>query len=328
MPDRSIAYVLKGYPRISELFIASEIWRLEQTGLHIRLHVLKRPDEEQHHPVVDRIAAQPMYLPATTPLSNETLRRWLRHNLAGFVPSLGRVARRHPVHLTRAVCTAGAQSIRAHKGWRPRKIYAKELLQAVALADEVIAAGDVGQLHAHFAHGTTTVTWLASIVTGLPFSFTAHAKDIYLQSLNPAGLLARKMRQAQFVVTCTGANHAHLDGVESDASLQLVLVLIKGCIGQHRLDDALRADPRNTPRVADSDVQADVSAGVGREHAGDDQSCDPEQCETQDQSCHRDRSSLANPPHDGTRTTVGADRDADMCTFWLPGPQCESVHWS
>ena len=222
MPDRSIAYVLKGYPRISELFIASEIWRLEQTGLHIRLHVLKRPDEEQHHPVVDRIAAQPMYLPATTPLSNEPLHRWLRHNLAGFVPSLGRVARRHPVRLTRAVCTAGAQSIRAHKGWRPRKIYAKELLQAVALADEVIAAGDVGQLHAHFAHGTTTVTWLASIVAGLPFSFTAHAKDIYQQSLNPAGLLARKMRQAQFVVTCTGANHAHLDGVESDASVHLV----------------------------------------------------------------------------------------------------------
>ena len=45
-----------------------------------------------------------------------------------------------------------------------------------------------------------------SMLTGLPFSFTGHAKDIYRESLNPAGLLRRKMRAASFVVTCTGAN--------------------------------------------------------------------------------------------------------------------------
>ena len=65
-------------------------------------------------------------------------------------------------------------------------------------------------LHAHFAHGTTTVTWLASTITGLPFSFTGHAKDIYTEELNPAGLLRRKMDAASFVVTCTEANRRHL----------------------------------------------------------------------------------------------------------------------
>ena len=54
----------------------------------------------------------------------------------------------------------------------------KELLQAVALAERLLAAPDVRHLHAHFAHGCTTVAWLASMVTGLPFSFTGHAKDI------------------------------------------------------------------------------------------------------------------------------------------------------
>jgi hypothetical protein len=55
----TVGYVLKGYPRISELFIASEIWRLEQLGLPLRLFVLKPADETEHHPVVDKIEAEP-----------------------------------------------------------------------------------------------------------------------------------------------------------------------------------------------------------------------------------------------------------------------------
>ena len=42
-PGRAVGYVLKGYPRRSELFIASEIWRLEQLGVPLRLFVLKAP---------------------------------------------------------------------------------------------------------------------------------------------------------------------------------------------------------------------------------------------------------------------------------------------
>jgi len=37
------------------------------------------------------------------------------------------------------------------------------------------------------------------------FFLTAHAKDIYLPSLNPAGLLRRKMDAARFIITCTDA---------------------------------------------------------------------------------------------------------------------------
>ena len=60
------------------------------------------------------------------------------------------------------------------------------------------------------------------MLTGLPFSFTGHAKDIYRESLNPAGLLRRKMRAASFVVTCTGANREHLREVEPTADVHLV----------------------------------------------------------------------------------------------------------
>jgi len=222
MAERRIAYVLKGYPRLSELFIASEIWRLEQLGVPLRLYVLKPADETVHHPVVDRIATAPSYLPVTTSLSGEPLLRWLRSNLRPFLPSLQRMLVRHPLRLGRAYVAAAAQAVRARQGWRPRKIYLKELLQATVVADDALRAGDVSHLHAHFAHGTTTVTWLASMMSGLPFSFTAHAKDIYRESLNPAGLLARKMRAAEFVVTCTDANRAHLQRIAPNVSVHLV----------------------------------------------------------------------------------------------------------
>jgi len=47
----------------------------------------------------------------------------------------------------------------------------------------------------------------------LPFSFTAHAKDIYLPKLNPGDLLRLKLQRAQFVITCTGANHEYLSEI-------------------------------------------------------------------------------------------------------------------
>ncbi|MEA2287919.1 MAG: hypothetical protein QOJ21_3962, partial [Solirubrobacteraceae bacterium] len=129
---RTVAYVLKGWPRISELFIASEVYRLEQAGLALRLYVIRPKDESETHPVVDRIAAEPVYLPETTSLSQTTLAAWLARNHRPSLPALRRTARRHPRGLARAAGMALAQSVRARKGrfaW-PRKLYVKELLQA------------------------------------------------------------------------------------------------------------------------------------------------------------------------------------------------------
>ena len=104
----------------------------------------------------------------------------------------------------------------------PRKIYVKELVQAVTLADRLLSAPDVRHLHAHFAHGTTTITWLAACITGLPFSFTGHARDIYAPELNPKGWLRRKLLAARFVVTCTEANVRHLRAIAPAADVHLV----------------------------------------------------------------------------------------------------------
>jgi glycosyltransferase involved in cell wall biosynthesis len=251
MAERSVLYVLKGWPRVSELFIASEIWRLEQLGVPLRLVVLKPPDETVRHQVVDLVAAVPVHLPEMTSLRAQPLPGWLRQNAGPYLPALRRVARRHPWGLARAAASALAQSVRARTGWHLRTLYVKELLQAIAVADQVGQAGDVGHLHAHFAHGTTTVTWLASKITGVPFSFTGHAKDIWRPSLNPAGLLQRKLLAASFVLTCTAANATHLRAFAPDARVHLAYHGLNADFARLLAGDPScpQAPPPSRPRV-------------------------------------------------------------------------------
>jgi glycosyltransferase involved in cell wall biosynthesis len=64
-----------------------------------------------------------------------------------------------------------------------------------------------GHLHAHFAHGPAAIAYLTHLITGVPFSFTAHAKDLYT---TPPEYIAERGRAASFVVTCTEANRAFL----------------------------------------------------------------------------------------------------------------------
>ena len=71
----AVAYIVKGYPRLSELFIASEIYRLEQAGVRLRLFVIKKGDTALRHATIDRIQARPEYLPPTASVSGTPL--WL-----------------------------------------------------------------------------------------------------------------------------------------------------------------------------------------------------------------------------------------------------------
>ena len=210
----SVGYVLMGFPRVSETFIASELLRVEQAGVPLRLFVVKPVEErerELRHPVVDAIRARAgaparrgVADHAAAPLAPRRPRavpaRARAASPAAGPRGLARAARH------RAAPRRSATAARRFSG--PRKIYIKELLQAIALADRLLDAPDVRHLHAHFAHGTTTITWHAARIAGLPFSFTGHARDIYAEHLNPKGWLRRKLLAARFVVTCTEANVA------------------------------------------------------------------------------------------------------------------------
>ena len=108
MAERSVAYVLKGYPRLSELFIASEIWRLEQLGnaaAAVRAQAGRRgrpaSASSTRSPRFRRICR------ATTSLSATAVLPWLRANARPFRACAGAGARRHPPACSRAAAAAG-----------------------------------------------------------------------------------------------------------------------------------------------------------------------------------------------------------------------------
>ena len=211
---QAVAYVMNGFPRLSETFIAHEIYQLERLGMALRLYSVKDECEAMVHPVVGAIRAPLRYLSPASSLSGTTLVRWLGDNLGAFWRAHAQVAARHPLRwagtLVSALKLAWRHRSRDEQGHtRLRKVFVKEFLQAGAIAADVMNQGDVGHLHGHFCHGVATITWFASRMTGISYSFTAHAKDIYQADLNPGTLLERKMKGARFVATCTCAN-AHV----------------------------------------------------------------------------------------------------------------------
>ena len=82
----------------------------------------------------------------------------------------------------------------------------RHLLEAGYVAD-VLFGRPATHLHAHFASSPTLVALLTSRITGVPYTLTAHAKDIYVS--HPDDLRA-KLREARAVVTCTEYNRQHL----------------------------------------------------------------------------------------------------------------------
>ena len=58
-----VAVVLKGYPRLSETFIAQELLALQRLGLNFSIYSLRHPTDKARHPVHGEITAPVTYLP-------------------------------------------------------------------------------------------------------------------------------------------------------------------------------------------------------------------------------------------------------------------------
>lgn len=215
-----IAYIIKGYPRLSEIFIANEIYLLQQAGVPLRLYVIKKESEAKRHAVIDKITAPIHYLPPVTSLTATFFLRWLWQNMFAYLPAHRRLFRRRRLAYLRTLARALAYCF-LHRTRRlswPKKAYIKEFLQAGFIADNALSVGSVRHFHAHFCHGATTIALFAGELAGIPFSFTAHAKDIYQPKLNPGTLLQKKIHRARFVTTCTRTNREYLHQLSSNGT--------------------------------------------------------------------------------------------------------------
>ncbi len=207
-----IGYILKGYPRTSETFITNEIRLLEKMRVDLSIFSAKKLEGQKNHAMVQDIKAPVTYLPQADPLSETRFSRWVIDNVPKFSASHAALFKKKPTAYMKVFLECLVMSIQYRNRffeW-PREVFFKEFLQAGYIANAALESGQIKHFHAHFCHGSTTIAMFASVMSGIPYSFTAHAKDIYLKDLNPGKLLQKKMRRAEFLVTCTGANEEHL----------------------------------------------------------------------------------------------------------------------
>lgn len=191
----TLGYILKGYPRISETFISNEILLLEKLGFTMRLFPMRQPRESFSHSSVKKISAKVDYLPT------ELLPEFCRLLLPNIFLA---VKKPHTYKKSLRIAQEGIA-----KGRELATL--KHLLQAGFLVNNhLLRDRNIVQLHGHFAHSPTSVTMFASIMSDIPFSFTAHAKDIYTS--NPEKIF-RKIERANFVVTCTRHNKEYLQKI-------------------------------------------------------------------------------------------------------------------
>jgi len=188
-----IAIVVKGYPRLSETFIAQEILGLEKRGIEILIVALRKPYDPFIHEVHRQISAEVMYLPEyikDDPARVARAKRW---------------AEKQPTYAAaRALFEddlKNENNAGRHRRWGQGCVFAHEL------------PDDIAWIHTHYLHTPCSVARYAAHLAGRGWSFSAHAKDIWT---SPEWDLRTKLDDAAWGVTCTGINAAHLKNLSAN----------------------------------------------------------------------------------------------------------------
>lgn len=204
-PSVHVGYVLKKYPRLSETFILNELLGLEGLGTRVSIASLRLPDDGRFHADVARLQAAAHYLPEYKSIHAYTAMR----SLAGFAepgPSLERA-----LDLLDRMPESRRMAL---------------LVQGIALADYARSAG-IEHLHAHFMTIASHAAFLASCFTGIPFSVTAHAKDIFRHTVD-AETFREVADAAHRIVTVTDFNRRFIADRFLDGDTSKVIRIYNG----------------------------------------------------------------------------------------------------
>jgi colanic acid/amylovoran biosynthesis glycosyltransferase len=219
---KRIAYLMSRFPKITETFILYEIVELERRGMQVEIFPLLREREPVSHPEARTLTERAHFARwASVPVILAQLYWLLRRPLAyldawrrALAGNLG-----SPKFLLRALATVPMAA------WFARRM--------VELGTE--------HIHAHWATHPTLAAYVAHRLTGLPYSFTAHAHDIYVER----PMLAEKLRAADFVVTISEYNRRLLADLygELAAKVQVIHCGVDSAVFQPRQKAAAGETP-------------------------------------------------------------------------------------
>lgn len=201
-PSPRLALLVSQFPCFDEMFILREMAALAEAGFDFDLHAVKASHEKKVQALAQKLVPRLLYRPFW--LSSEVL-------LAQFYFLL-----RRPVRY------GSTLMLLALEMWRkPLSLFKSLMLFPKALCyARLMQQRGVVHMHAFWATFPATMAWIIQRFTGLSYSLSAHAHDIYEDDT----MLVRKLRGATFVMTCTDYNRAHLTQLAPDKREAIKLI--------------------------------------------------------------------------------------------------------
>lgn len=197
-----IAYLMSAFPTLTETFILFEILELERGGTPVEIFPLRPTGELGAHPEADALARRTRYARLLSPRTLAAQLHWLRRSPGAYL-------------------AAWAAAVRGNLG--SRRFLVRALVTVPLAARFAREAEDLGvtHVHAHWATHPALAAFTIGRLTGLPYSFTAHAHDIYVDR----SMLRQKVREAAFVVTISEFNRRLLGDLYGRAAAAKTFVI-------------------------------------------------------------------------------------------------------
>lgn len=197
---KKVGYILRKFPVLSETFILNEILELEAQGIEVEIFSIEKPNDPRFHKDLHRLKAEVHYIPGFAKFKS----LWKQ-------------------------CVKASKKFK--KGHRKALFYTLRqanptlllrFLQSCYIANEASKRG-IYHFHAHFATRATSIAFLASMITETRYSFTAHAVDIFKETLSQEAL-KRKIEYSDFVITVSEFNKNYLSKIAPLVSHKIIKI--------------------------------------------------------------------------------------------------------
>lgn len=199
----SLAYLTSIFPKLTATFIYREVIELQRRGKHIKIYSLHKPDHSELSEESIPLCEETYYL-----LPVKTSRLFKSH-----IKFLVRNPLKYGITLLRMMTGT-------YDKFQDRLRGLMHFGEGVVLADKMLYDG-ITHIHAHYASHPTSVARVIFLLANIPYSFTAHAHDIWNDRL----MLPEKIQEATFAICCTKIGQKRLiEQAKQDVSKKIHLV--------------------------------------------------------------------------------------------------------
>ncbi|MCS6840390.1 MAG: glycosyltransferase [Roseiflexus sp.] len=199
---RTVAYTMSRFPKLTETFILIEMLELERQGVRIEIFPLIRERASVWHAEAQAMVERAHYCRLLSRPTLEAQIYWLMRRPAAYLRAWWRAVRGNlssPKFLSRALIVV------------PKAAYAARRMVDL----------EVDHLHAHYATHPALFAYVVHLLTGIPYSFTVHAHDLYVER----PMLGEKVAAASFVVAISEFNRRMLIDLYGSIAAERVVVV-------------------------------------------------------------------------------------------------------